>query len=414
MVFFFLEKQLSDSRDERHVKPERIRVFSYHGPNRQRLASVWQDFDVVLTNYGTVRSEHSSAGPIFDISWARVILDEGRVSVGAGRRRVLVLIRRAATTTAHNIRNRSSRIFEAAEAIRAQRRWCLTGTPIQNCLDDYGALLSFIRVPPFETQVKFHSYITDPIKKRKDYAFTRLRALIQATCLRRTKQSIGETLKLPEKEEVNVVLTLNPADRELYDFFKIQAATAIRTLQTTATPTRPERTQLTGGGGWSRHILPLINNLRLICDHGEDLLPETAVRAWRERDLDSVDWWSVTAGLQKCDSCGVEPKEDDAITFPVKLSCGHIICTSCCADKDTSERPSTQTPCTKCFRKSPIPSQAGISKDYHPSVKIEALLKNLASEGSTLSVKGEGQSSCKRYVLFQHPSQGLCVFTLVE
>ena len=80
-IFFFKKKnQLSDSRDKSHVKPERIRVFSHHGPNRQRLASVWQDFDVVLTNYDTVRSEHSSAGPIFDISWARVILDEGRVS----------------------------------------------------------------------------------------------------------------------------------------------------------------------------------------------------------------------------------------------------------------------------------------------------------------------------------------------
>jgi SNF2 family DNA or RNA helicase len=79
MISIFEEK-LSDNRDQRHVKPGCIRVFSHHGRTRQRLASVWQDFDVVLTNYDTVRSEHSSAGPIFDISWARVILDEGRVS----------------------------------------------------------------------------------------------------------------------------------------------------------------------------------------------------------------------------------------------------------------------------------------------------------------------------------------------
>jgi SNF2 family DNA or RNA helicase len=281
----------------------------------------------------------------------------------------------------------------------------LTGTPIQNCLDDYGALLSFIRVPPFETQTKFYSYIADPIKKRKDYAFTRLRALVRATCLRRTKQSIGEALELPKKEEVNVVLDLNPADRALYDFFKIQAATAIRNLQTPATPQRPGRLKSTGGGGWLGRILPLISHLRLICDHGEDLLSETALRAWRERSGDSVDWRSVTAGLQKCDSCGVEPKEDDGIAFPVELSCGHIICTSCCADDDTSDSSSTQTPCTRCSRISPIPSQAGISKDYHPSIKIEALLQNLASEGSTLSAEGEGKSSCKRYGFSRNPAQ---------
>ncbi len=301
------------------------------------------------------------------------------------------------TTTAHNIRNRFSKVFNAAEAIRAPRRWCLTGTPIQNSLDDYGALLSFIRVPPFETQTKFNSWIADPIKQRKDYAFKRLRALVGATCLRRTKQSTGNTLTLPKKEEVNQVLDLDPADRELYNFFKAQAATAVRKMQKLATSGRPREAQTAGGGSWLGQILPLISNLRLICDHGEDLLQDNALRIWRERDVDSVDWRLVMTGLQKCDSCGTEPEEGDRIAFPVEFACGHIICARCCAAEDASESLSMQAHCPECSGVSPMPSQDG-TLDYRPSVKIKALLRNLASEHSTRSAEGEDRASSKRYL----------------
>jgi SNF2 family DNA or RNA helicase len=48
---------------------------------------------------------------------------------------------------AHEIRNCSTKQFQAVHGLTAQHRWCLTGTPIQNSLEDLEALISFLRVP---------------------------------------------------------------------------------------------------------------------------------------------------------------------------------------------------------------------------------------------------------------------------
>jgi len=61
----------------RHIKPGQIVCGTYHGSNREQLAKEWQNFDVILTTYSTLRSEWRPTGPLFRTKWARVILDEG-------------------------------------------------------------------------------------------------------------------------------------------------------------------------------------------------------------------------------------------------------------------------------------------------------------------------------------------------
>ncbi|KAL2132804.1 hypothetical protein VTI74DRAFT_3373 [Chaetomium olivicolor] len=361
---------------ERHVKPGCIKTLVHHGSHRQLLSRAWRDADVVLTTYDTLRSEKDCEGPLFEMGWARIILDE-----------------------AHNIRNRFSKIFTAAQAIKAQNRWCLTGTPIQNRLDDYGALLSFIRVPPFETVDKFNHLVAEPVKKRKQYAFKRLRTLVKATCLRRTKQSIGHALTLPKKEEVNVVLDLDPSDRELYDFFKSRTVTLVKDAIASSELSCRGRPRPGVRGGWYEEILPLIGHLRRICDHGQDLLHQAALRMWRGRHVaDSSTWPLATAGPAKCVACGAELEDDDGLMGPVELSCGHFTCASCSAAENASETSSAQGPCSGCFGRSPLPGvDEDVSKEYRPSVKIQALLQNLAREHSTGSTGGNG-AGCKSVV----------------
>ena len=304
---------------------------------------------------------------------------------------------------AHHIRNTESRGFAAAQAVRAQCRWCLTGTPIQNRLEDFAALLSFIRVPSLESVNQFNSWISNPIQKKKNYAFSRLRALVKATCLRRTKRSTGSGLNLPTKEETTLVLDLEQHNRELYNFFKYQAATAVHNMR----QGKPFSSSTKGISAMM--ILPLINNLRRICDHGSDLLHSEALQAWRNRDVDSMDWQLIAAGLSRCDACGGELEDGNEATVPAELACGHLYCTNCYTTKWKDSQLSRET-CAKCSKASPLPTGSsdgqGVPADngYTPGVKVDALLQNLSRERSARM--DQDGSGTKRY---EFCSSGQCL-----
>jgi SNF2 family DNA or RNA helicase len=179
---------------------------------------------------------------------------------------------------AHHIRNRASQTFRAACSIKSYYRWCLTGTPIHNSLDDYGALLSFLGVPDFTEKTKFDFWIAKPMHEKKPEGFARLQTLVRGACLRRTKESIGDVLRLPHRQEKVEYVLLHQNDQILYDFFKERSANLASGLKTNNTTiTRLDDAQ---DGG----IIRLLNFLRLICNHGEQLLPDTALRIWKARD----------------------------------------------------------------------------------------------------------------------------------
>merc|ERR550534_1013624 len=73
------------------------------------------------------------------------------------------------------------------ETIEADRRWCLTGTPIQNTVEDLYALSRFLRLEPFDDYQWFNRTIVRPLKSRYPVGFERLQVLIRSWCLRRTK-----------------------------------------------------------------------------------------------------------------------------------------------------------------------------------------------------------------------------------
>jgi SNF2-related domain len=96
--------------------------------------------------------------------------------------------------------------------IDAQRRWCLTGTPIQNRLEDIGSLIKFIRVVPFVSNTNFRRYIIEPLLTGAPNSTENLRLLLGSTCLRRTKRH----LKLSEARFETVQLSLSTEEQILY------------------------------------------------------------------------------------------------------------------------------------------------------------------------------------------------------
>jgi len=114
---------------------------------------------------------------------------------------------------AHWIRNRASKQFKAAESLTAERRWCLTGTPIQNSMDDLLSLLKFIRFEPFSAQSIFQKSIVEPLQVDRADRFRNLKLLLRVICLRR---NVG-LLDLSPAETENVSISLSQLEKEIYE-----------------------------------------------------------------------------------------------------------------------------------------------------------------------------------------------------
>ncbi|KAJ4221035.1 hypothetical protein NW759_007103 [Fusarium solani] len=338
-----------------HIRPNKIRWITYHGSRRHE---VWDDvdsYDIVLTTYDTIRSDRAKSSPLFEKDWARIVLDE-----------------------AHRIRNRGSKIFQDVCKLQAESRWCLTGTPIQNYLDDFGSLLSFIRVPPFENRDQFDSHIADPIRQRKGKGLVMLRKVVAVTCLRRTKADHAEMLNLPRKMEHIERVEMGRNDRRLYEFFK-------RFSYHTAGLDKTSKKKA------ATNILVLISMLRLICDHGDALLPDSALTAWKKRDENALTWEMLESTTKRCVSCDCQIEELGAAeSLTEVLGCGHFLCGDCAAKLRGS---ASQLPCPKCgitaSMSPPAGNSSGLSLSrtafgsplrprYPPSAKVEALLRNIS------------------------------------
>jgi SWI/SNF-related matrix-associated actin-dependent regulator of chromatin subfamily A3 len=117
-----------------------LTMIKYHGTNRQSNMSKLCDADLVITTYHTLASDfQSSKNLLNDIAWYRLVLDE-----------------------AHIIRRQSTVLYRTVAELKARSRWCLTGTPIQNRLEDIGSLFAFIRIIPFNSASTFRKYIATP------------------------------------------------------------------------------------------------------------------------------------------------------------------------------------------------------------------------------------------------------------
>ncbi|KAF5674657.1 helicase-like transcription factor [Fusarium circinatum] len=243
-----------------------VRVAIYHGPGRQSLAEQFRNNDIVLTTYQTLRSEWINKGPLYTEQWFRVVLDEGEYWY-------LITSLIWLMNAAHRIGNRSTQIFQAVCELQSPRRWCLTGTPIVNSIDNYGALLAFIKMEPLDAKAIFDHWISNPIRDNGKEGLRKLRMLVEATCLRRTKSSISQALPPPTVCEERV--DLHPYDRALYDFFESEAAKNALNLSNGYSTNR-----IANSVTEKKNVLSLIQNLRLICDHGEDLLPDADIEAW--------------------------------------------------------------------------------------------------------------------------------------
>jgi SNF2 family DNA or RNA helicase len=223
---------------------------------------------------------------------------------------------------------------------------------------------------------QFDFWVASPIKQKQPHCFNTLRDLIRATCLRRTKDMTQNSLKLPGRIERIEEIKLHQADQVVYDFFREKTAKIAAGLagRDSGSSRRSK--------GKGSDILTLINFLRRICNHGLDLLPRSALEAWRSKNNTSVDWQMMQNCNKVCDLCGSIIEEVASFSDDIpEFHCHHSICTICSMQSGNTSVDEAQK-CPKCAATRATSGNSSSKPEYSVrlSAKVEALMKNLDAE----------------------------------
>jgi len=165
----------------------------HHGPQRIRKKEELEQYDVLITTYGTLRSDIKILSALqFDYA----ILDESQA-----------------------IKNPSSKVTRAAQLLQAKNRLCMSGTPLQNNTFDIYAQMNFLNPGMLGSVEFFRQEFAIPIDKlgepdRKEH----LRKLLYPFILRRTKEQVAKDL--PEKQEMVVFCEMEQEQRDIYDAYR--------------------------------------------------------------------------------------------------------------------------------------------------------------------------------------------------
>uniref|UniRef100_A0A0D9X514 RING-type domain-containing protein n=1 Tax=Leersia perrieri TaxID=77586 RepID=A0A0D9X514_9ORYZ len=325
----------------------------YHGGSRTRDPNELAKYDVVITTYTIVANEvpkqnaddddqkngeessagnkrkqpsnarskskkkkkklkdsdiYLASGPVARVRWFRVVLDE-----------------------AQTIKNFRTQVAKACCGLRAKRRWCLSGTPIQNAIDELYSYFRFLKYDPYSTYTSFCTMIKHPIARNAVHGYKKLQTVLRIVLLRRTKETMidgqpiinlpPKTINLDKvdftKEERNFYLTLEERSRQQF-----KAYAAAGTLKQNYA-----------------NILLMLLRLRQACDHpllvkghqseykGDGSI-EMAKQLPKEMIINLLAKLEVAALCSVCN----DPPEDAVVAM-----CGHVFCYQCIYERITTD-----------------------------------------------------------------------------
>ncbi|RDB17334.1 hypothetical protein Hypma_001783 [Hypsizygus marmoreus] len=289
--------------DEIAKMAEDVSVIKHHGTSRTADPNVLRRVRVVVTTYDVVKSEYlayqsnakdetqtkltkkkavnssdddSSSGSaehfgrtissksrrtkspkksaLFQVKWWRIVLDE-----------------------AHNIKNVKTKGAIACCELEGKFRWCLTGTPMQNSVEELYSLIKFLRIKPLNIWDTFNTQIAKPVKSGKgaNRAMKRLQVVLKQIMLRRRKDQTlnGKVLIELPKRTVNIIsCPFDSAEGAFYSALENKMESMIEKL-------------MGQSKGKSAYIgvLLLLLRLRQACNH------PVLVSQDYGKDLDAVD-----------------------------------------------------------------------------------------------------------------------------
>ncbi len=239
---------------EREVKKfaPNLKVLQYHGDKRPKgkaFQTAVKDKNIIITSYSLV---HRDLKSLQDVSWQIIALDE-----------------------AQNIKNAESKQSQAVRQLEPDFRIALTGTPVENRLQELWSIMDFLNPGYLGNKQFFQRRFAMPIEKYGDTSsLSQLRSLVQPFILRRLKTDRDIIQDLPEKQEMTVFCGLTPEQAKLYQKVVEDSLAAIDDAE-----------------GLQRRgmILGLLVKLKQICNHPAQYL--------KKKTLDNHD----SAKLQRLD-----------------------------------------------------------------------------------------------------------------
>jgi hypothetical protein len=213
-----------------------IKVLVYSEDEKVDMFDDIKSFDIVIVSYNKLSYDFKTLkSRIHSAYWYRIVLDE-----------------------CHYIRNRRTQLSKAVCALKGERRWCLSGTPIQNSMDDLFSLVAFMNYAPWSDYHWWNQNINlslvDPQRKAK--ALNLMSKILKPVMLRRTKAQHQHLLGLKNKNICIENITLSLEEKGRYDSYYLKSK---KTFQ-----------DLIRQGNLSNcymAIWPMLMKLRQLCDH---------------------------------------------------------------------------------------------------------------------------------------------------
>lgn len=180
-----------------------LKVLQYKGANRQKNIKKFDNYDIILSGYATIRNDIEL---IKEHDFLYVILDESQY-----------------------IKNASSKTYQAMLELEAEHRLVLTGTPIENSLSDLWSQMNFINDGMLGNQTFFNELFIRPIERNNDDIQTeKLQKLISPFLLRRTKDEVAKDL--PPLTEQTIICKQDDEQKSVYETVKSKVRNKILEL----------------------------------------------------------------------------------------------------------------------------------------------------------------------------------------
>ena len=229
-----------------------LRVHLHHGTDRlegEALAAVARESDVVVTSYDIATRDVED---LCLVAWDRLLLDE-----------------------AQDVKNPTTKRARALRLIPARRRLAMTGTPIENRLQELWALMDIVNPGLVGTREWFERNFAGPIELYSDErALGRLKSMVQPFILRRPKDADEVELELPpitvEKDYCKLTIEQASLYRATVDRWMPQIE-------------KHESTFNRRGA-----VLAMLGQLKQVCNHPEMVLHQGGALAGRSGKLERL------------------------------------------------------------------------------------------------------------------------------